>query len=140
MSLVVSDSGPAIVDYVGHGGPGVWGREGFFYPPDTDRLTNAGRPSVYIATSCLSGYFVHPQQEGLGEQLVDATSGGAIAVLTSSALETLHPGQEINAVFLRELYAGSTFGDAAVTAKRDARSPGDSAFMLLFGDPAMRLR
>ena len=135
-------TGPGIVDYVGHGGPEVWGREGLFFPGDADQLTNAGRLSVYVATSCLSAWFVDPARDSLGEALIERPNGGAVAVLSSSGLETLEEGERLNRGFLEAIFGegNPTLGDAAVAAKRAAGGGELSKVMHFFGDPTARLR
>jgi Peptidase family C25 len=135
-------TGPTIVDFVGHGGPEVWGREGFFFLSDARQLTNA-HPSVYVATSCLNAWFFDPDpaHDSLGEALVEQPVGGAVAMLSSSGLETVTDGAALNAEFLRTLMGqGSpTIGEAAAAAQRSVG--GDLArAAILFGDPATRLR
>ena len=136
------DSGPGIVDYIGHGGPEVWGHEAFLGTPDPATLTNGNRLSLYLMTSCLNAWFLDPKTDSLGEAFLEAPNGGAIAVLSSSGLETADDGLQINGAILRALFAqGSpTIGEAEIAAKRAVGGGDLTRATILFGDPASRLR
>jgi hypothetical protein len=135
------DTGPEIVDYVGHGGPEVWS-ESYIDYKQAGQLQNAGRLSLYVMTSCLNAWFLEPKSESLAEALLNAPNGGAIATVSSSGTETLEDGSKINREFLRALFAGDspTIGAAFQAATRAAGGSQLTRISLLFGDPASRLR
>jgi hypothetical protein len=59
---------------------------------DARELNNKGRLPVFVMMTCLNGYFNDPVLNSLGEALLKAEAGGAVAVWASSGM-TLPDGQ-----------------------------------------------
>lgn len=134
------NSGPAIVNFTGHGQMGYWTGGGLFTVSDPAMLTNA-RPSVYIMLSCLNNFGHDAYQDSIGEALLKSEHGAA-AVWGSSGITFSDP-QVVMAQRLYEQYstvAGVRLGDAIRQAKSATYSPDVRRTWLLFGDPTMRLR
>jgi len=65
------NSGPSLVNYIGHGNVNFWGGD---WLDDTDvaTLTNTQRPAFFVLMTCLNGYFVDPYLPSLAESLLSA--------------------------------------------------------------------
>ena len=91
----------------------------------------------------LNGYFQDAGMDSLGESLIKAERGGAVAVWASTGMTMPHHQETMNREFYRLLFNGGravTLGEAAMGAKaaigdRDVRQT-----WVLLGDPTMWLR
>ena len=92
--------------------------------------------------TCLNGYFHDPNSEALGEAMVKASGGGAIAVWTSSGLTEPDKQAVMNQEFIKLLFGGGsiTLGEAAAQAKAAVTDQDIRRTWVLFGDPTTRLR
>lgn len=134
------NSGPAIVNFTGHGQMGYWTGGGLFTVDDPATLTNE-RPSVYIMLSCLNNFWHDANHESIGEALLKSPHA-AVAVWGSSGTTYSDP-QLVMAMDLYSQYgsvAGVRIGDATRQAKIATYSPDVRRTWVLFGDPTMRLR
>ena len=93
--------------------------------------------------TCLNGYFHDPVLDSLGESLMKAERGGAVAVWGSSGM-TLPTDQ---ALLNQELYRllfnrvpGLTIGEAVIRAKGASSDSDVRRTWILLGDPAMKLK
>lgn len=84
------DEGMFWVNFMGHGGGGIWADEGLMQLPDVDRLNNKGMYPFVTSMTCFTGGFENPARPGLAEKLLLAPDKGAIGVLGSSGLGYLH--------------------------------------------------
>ncbi len=135
------NSGPLLVNYMGHGSVGVWG-SGLFDVEDARHLTNGSSLSFFVTMTCLNGYFHDVYSECLGEALLRAEDGGALAVWASSGLTGL-PGQaSMNRELMRLLFNGEplTVGEATRRAKAAVRNRDVRRTWVLLGDPLTSLR
>jgi hypothetical protein len=135
------DAGALLAVYAGHGSVENWSAERLLVSQDAATLNNGPRAPFVIAMTCLNGYFHDVFSVSLGEALLRAGGGGAVAVWTSSALtETI--AQTGPAVALtRSLFeGGTTLGEATIAAQREATFPDVRRTFLLLGDPSMRIR
>jgi hypothetical protein len=131
--------GPMLVNFIGHGSLEIW-RGSILTSDDAENLTNRGLPFFVIMT-CLNGSFQDPYAEPLGEALLKAPQGGAIAVWTSSGL-TEPQGQALMNKELIRLLLGSksiTLGEAVARAKSATGDQDVRKTWILFGDPSQRL-
>jgi hypothetical protein len=128
----------------------LWAQEKTFSVEDVSRLNNRNRLPIVFTVTCLSGLFNHPTATSLGEALLRAGNGGAVAALVPSSAGGL-PDQRFLADGLARSLAelrgqdqknGVTLGEAVRRAQ--ASLPGESAgaremgltFNLL-GDPSL---
>lgn len=139
--LAALNAGAGIVNYAGHGSVDLW-RGDVLTASDTQGLANAGRLSVVTVSTCLNGYFDDPLLACLGEALVKAPGGGAVAVVGSTAITTPTEQEQLSVSFYRELLSspGVTLGEALVRAKASAPSGDARRTLVLLGDPVTRLR
>lgn len=87
-----------LVNYVGHGSVNQW-RANLLTNDDALALGNDHLP-MFVMMTCLNGYFHDPALDSLGESLMKAERGGAVAVWASSGM-TLPADQ---ALLNQELY------------------------------------
>jgi hypothetical protein len=136
------NQGPMIVNYFGHGSVSVWTGAGLLNSDSAGSLTNANHLSVYVMMTCLNGYATDANIDSLGEALLKAQNGGAVAVWASSGFTTPQPQFEMNTEFYRLLFSGQPMrlGDAARNAKAATSDIDVRRTWILLGDPAMRVR
>jgi CSLREA domain-containing protein len=133
--------GQLVVNYLGHGSVNVWTGEGLLRNEDAAALSNADQLPFFVLMTCLNGHFADPALEGLGEVLLKAGRGGALASWGSSGM--IEP--EAQAVMNRELYRllfgdPVTLGEAVRRAKTTVADRDARLTWVLLGDPATRLR
>jgi hypothetical protein len=80
------NAGVALTSYVGHSSYTDWSFSGLFKVADARALTNAGRPTVVVQWGCWNSYYVLPNYNTLGHQLLVAGDRGAAAVLGAATL------------------------------------------------------
>jgi hypothetical protein len=150
--LTALNDGLGLVGYIGHGSLNLWAQEKILAVDDIGRLNNRERLPIALTLTCLSGFFQHPATVSLGESLVRARGGGAVAAIVPSSAAVLDDQRLLAAEIARGLADSQnlTLGDALLTAQR--RLPpfpasdgvsGVREIMLtynLLGDPTLRLR
>lgn len=136
------NSGKRIVNYMGHGSVEVWSGGGLFSNTDAATLSNGGALPVFIVMNCLNGFFHDVYTESLGEALLLAPGGGAVAVWASSGLtgpdEQTAMNQRLIAILTAE--PNLSLGEAVRRAKVDVLDPDVRRTFVLFGDPAMQVK
>jgi Peptidase family C25 len=131
------NDGPALIGFTGHGSVGMWQSGGFFSNDDAASLR---RSSLVLAMTCLNGYFQDVWQESLAESLLRNANGGAIGVWALSTLTESRGQSAATAALVDALKRGATLGEATIAAQR-ATTDGDvRRTLILFGDPAMKMR
>ena len=136
------NSGAALVNYSGHGNVDVWTGAPIFSGSDAMDLTNGNKLPLVIVMDCLNGYFVAPAIDCIGESLMKAPNGGAVASFASSGL-TIPDGQhEMGQRLFQSLYSGQSIalGDATRLAKAATTDIDVRRTWILFGDPTMKIR
>jgi predicted extracellular nuclease len=136
--------GQRIVNYIGHGSIDLW-RGSLLTSADARGLTNGDRLPLFVAMTCMNGYFHDPSLDSLAESLMKAEGGGAIAVWASSGM-TLPGGQSLmNQQLYRLMFdasdaSGKSLGEVTLKAK-SAITDGDvRRTWILFGDPTTSWR
>jgi len=140
--IAAINSGPALVNYSGHGNVDVWTGAPIFSSSNALALTNGNRLPLVIVMDCLNGYFVAPRIDCLSESLMKATGGGSVAGFSSSGL-TIPIGQhEMGQKLFQLLYSGPpmALGDATRQAKLATTDLDVRRTWILFGDPTMKIR
>lgn len=139
-----ANSGQYVVNYTGHGTTGAWRDQNFFWSGDVPNLTNATRPSLVTALTCLNGNFnIASGNESLAEVLTKASNGGAVAVWASTG-ETTPDVQEIMADrFFEQIGIGNLtrLGDLVADAKAQVAGGADVRLSwAILGDPMLKVR
>ena len=141
--LAALNQGPTIVNFFGHGSASIWTSASLLKATDAPSLTNSTSLSLYLMMTCLNGYFIDPSPVGasLGETLLTAPNGGAIATWSSSGL-TVPTDQVVadqQAVKLLLTDPTTTLGDAMLKGKAAIRDLDVRHTWTLLGDPATKL-
>lgn len=79
-----------LVNFMGHGGGGIWADVDLMRLEDVDNLRNKGKYPFITSMTCFTGAFENPQSFGLAQKMLLAPERGAIGVLASSGLGYLH--------------------------------------------------
>jgi hypothetical protein len=145
--LELLNNGQKIVTYAGHGSVDLWSG-GLFTATDALNLHNGTKLPVFVMTSCLNAYFHDVTMDSLGEALMKAERGGAIAVWASSSLtfpqEQALMNQQFYSLLLNNQVGKSggllTLGEASAKAKAAIQDSDIRRSWILLGDPALRLR
>ena len=142
--------GTGLLGYFGHGSVELWAQEKILAVNDVAKLTNREKLPIIFTVTCLSGLFQHPIKPSLGETLVRAKNGGAVAALVPSSAAIL-PDQRVLAQGLAAALGASagtngpkTLGDAVLAAQQSITnaSGGVREVLLTFnllGDPTLPL-
>ncbi len=140
------NEGMGLIGYFGHGSVVLWAQEKIFATEDVAQLTNRDRLPVVFTVTCLSGFFSHPTTPSLGETLLRADNGGAVAALVPSSAAVLSD-QRLLAQNLADALAGDadTLGAAVLQAQAGLPEAmgGVREILLTFnllGDPALQLK
>jgi hypothetical protein len=142
--------GTGLLGYFGHGSVELWAQEKILAVDDVAKLTNREKLPIIFTVTCLSGLFQHPIKPSLGETLVRAKNGGAVAALVPSSAAVL-TDQRVLAQGLAVALGASagmdgpkTLGDAVLAAQQSITnaSGGVREVLLTFnllGDPTLPL-
>ncbi|MFQ5500008.1 MAG: C25 family cysteine peptidase, partial [Candidatus Zixiibacteriota bacterium] len=144
------NNGALLVNYVGHGSPDLWAHEHVFTRAgDLPRLTNSDRLPLIVAASCAIGFYDDPQREGMAEDLLAMSGGGAVAVLSATRLVYAQPNSDFNKAVFDFLFSDDTLTmcEAVYAAKLKRQYKNNSypseeindRAYLFFGDPLMYL-
>ena len=107
-------------------------------PDDAAALTNGAMLPLFVMMDCLNGYFADVYADSLGEALVQAPNGGAVAVWASSGLSNSPIQLDMGRAAYRLLgQAGVTLGEAVRNAKRAVTDPDVKRTWVLLGDPTL---
>ena len=135
------NAGALIVNYMGHGSEDTWGGN-ILVASNADSLTNGLKLPFFMNMTCWNGLFASPYVVSLGEALLKAGNGGAIAVWASSGLTDPDPQHVMNRQMITLLFNGTrpTLGEAAVQAKAATTDMDVRRTWILIGDPLTRLK
>jgi hypothetical protein len=141
----LNKTGAQIVNYVGHGRINGWAAETILENSDIDRMNNPKTPPIFISMTCLDGYWIHPNQPSLIEELV-RSKYGAVAAFSPTGLG-VSTGHDImhQAMYRAILHDRvETLGEAAEAAKLALFQANSDLDLLqtytIFGDPSLRFR
>ncbi len=141
------NNGATLVNYIGHGGGGVWSSSRMMDLEDPEKnLTNISQLPFVISMTCFTGEFDSPTS-CLAEALLRSESGGAIGVIGGTSIGLLDGDHLLNKEIFEVIFNDNTQHIGAIIAEAKTQflinSPGfpDLAEVFtLFGDPATRLR
>lgn len=143
------DEGVGLVGYFGHGSVTIWAKEKIFGVEDVAKLANRDRLPIVFSVTCLSGFFDHPVTPSLGETLLRAGNGGAVAALVPSSAAVLSDQRLLaqglaDALSMRSAETPATLGEIILRAQEELpdASPGVREVLLTFnllGDPSLPL-
>ena len=133
--------GQKVVNYIGHGSTAQW-RGSLLTSGDAAGFTNSNRLSLFIAMTCLNGYFHDTGGETLGESMLKAERGGAVAVWASTGMTDPRSQTLLNQELFRLVFSdgSTTLGEALARAKAAVTDEVVRRTWILLGDPTTRLR
>lgn len=131
------NAGQALLNFLGHGSVEVWSGS-LFDSTAALALTNGTMAPVVLTMTCLNGYFHDVYTNALGKALLNAASGGAVAVWASSGLTDPDPQGLMNQAMVQALYSTpvKTLGQAAAAAKAAVTDIDVRRTWVLLGDPS----
>ncbi len=136
------NAGQLLVNYLGHGSVEVWSGDTLLDDASAAALTNAPRLPIYLTFDCLNGFFHDVYTQSLSEALLLNGQGGAVAIVSSSALTDAQPQARLDRSLVQAIFqnGGTTLGNALVQAKASIKAKDVRRTYLLFGDPLLRLK
>jgi len=134
------NQGALLVNYTGHSSETAW-QGNLLTVDDVPLLTNGLRLPFVSSMTCWTGWFADPYGETLGEALLKAPQGGAIAVWASSGLTEPDGQLVLDREFMRLLFSARkpTIGEATARAKAAVTDLDIRRTWILLGDPTTRL-
>jgi hypothetical protein len=135
--LTAIQSGQKFINYAGHGSINLW-RNNLLTSDDARALTNSQKLPLFVMMTCLNGYFHDPLLDSLGESLMKAENGGAVAVWASTGLTEPEPQALMNQEFFRQFSPTKPIGDAIAKAKYASGNADVQRTWIFFGDPTMK--
>jgi uncharacterized repeat protein (TIGR01451 family) len=134
-------SSPTIVNYIGHGSIESWSNQAVLLSEDMPNLSNSGSTPFYVMMTCLNALFGDVYTTSLGEALLRAPNGGAVAVFASSAMSDPPPQSAMNRELYRVLAANPsiTLGELVARAKAGTTDHDVRTTWMLLGDPTLKL-
>ncbi|MEW6130617.1 MAG: C25 family cysteine peptidase [Acidobacteriota bacterium] len=138
--LAALTTGQRLINYTGHGSLNMW-RGNLLTATEAVNLNQANLP-MFVLMNCLNGYLHDATMDALGEALIKAEPGGAIAVWASSGLTLPESQNRLNQAFYKQLFSNPTkrLGEAAMAAKQAVTDTDVRRTWILLGDPTLRLR
>lgn len=140
------NNGALFMNYFGHSGLDRLATEGLLSTNNISALTNLNKPTIITAMSCVIGRFAVPDYDCLGEHLILATNGGAVAVWSPSGVALNKSSELLGEDFYRTVLAedANILGDAIRESMQDyfARATEKDVlyFYNLLGDPGLLIR
>ncbi|WP_159800478.1 type IX secretion system sortase PorU [Flavobacterium sp. MK4S-17] len=135
--------GALVVNYLGHGGEDGMASERIFEKSDVQRLTNKYKYPLFITATCELTKFDNPYRPTVGEDLYWSTTGGAIAMITTTRSIFISSAFDITKDLPEKLYA---FGLSeyptmaeALRLSKVAIASGSLSLVAFVGDPALKL-
>ena len=140
------NSGTLLVNYIGHGNSNVWAHEHIFRRvEDIPRLTNSDRLPLIFNASCSIGFFDDPTSEGMAEDLLRYSNGGAIGTVSATRQVFSRPNFDFNRQAFIQLFGSRsyTIAEAVFVAKLLRQGIGgtddNDRKYIYIGDPLTRL-
>ncbi len=142
------NQGSILINYIGHGSPGLWADEHIFRKAeDIPRLLNGKRLPLIFTASCSIGFFDDPTVESFGEDLIRNGRRGAVAVISATRAVYSQPNAAFNYLVFDQILGNDSIGigEAMYIAKFLRDGPGDPTptndrLYVLFGDPSQILQ
>lgn len=141
----LNTTGALFVNYIGHAALQRWAGEAVLVNADIGSLTNIARLPVILSMTCLDGYWFYPNLQSLAEEILRASSGGAVATFSPTGLGVSSGHDSLERGFFTAVFADGVqeLGKAALAAKVALYGTQANYDLLdtfeVLGDPALRL-
>ena len=139
------NAGQAVLNFIGHGGGGVYFDSELFLPEDVERLTNKDKYPVVFSMTCFTGSFANPEEQSLAEILLRSPDKGVVAHFGSAGRAYLYGDYFLNNALFQALfdYKMQTVGEVCTYGKIEMVNQTKSYYdhvknYILMGDPATR--
>lgn len=141
------NDGASLVNYIGHGGGGVWSSSRMMDLEDPEKnLTNISQLPFVISMTCFTGEF-DSSSGCLAEALLRSENGGAIAVIGGTSIGLLDGDYLLNKEIFEVIFNDNTQHIGAILAEAKTHFLINFPQFLdlaevftLFGDPATQFR
>ena len=143
------NAGRLLVNYIGHGGPGLWASEALLNNAALSSLVNGPYFPVALPMTCYEGYYISPQSNSsffaLSEQFLRAQGKGWVASWSPAGLGVATGHHFLNEGFLTSLFRDDDprLGPATLAGKLRLYASGGNLELLdtylLLGDPALAI-
>lgn len=138
---------PFLISYFGHGSVNSWGKDQILNPEIISELPSQSALPLIINMTCLSGYYIHPEELSLAEYLLQFPGGGAVSMIAPTSLTTSYNQSSLYQNLALQLQRSENIriGDVLLQtwAAMDRSNPAVFEVMesfILLGDPANRIR
>ena len=101
------NAGLSFFNFFGHGSPFKIADETVLLDTDAGTFTNSDKLAMFVAASCDVGKFNDPQVQSLGERMLLAPNGGAIAVISATELAYAQFNEKLARAFYQGLFTRS---------------------------------
>ncbi len=142
----IFNDGVALLNFIGHGGGGVFFDADLFLLEDIVLLKNARTLPVIFSLTCFIGYFDNPWTPSLGEELLRARDKGCVATFGSAGRAWLYGDYFLNNALFEAMFKNHHrhLGQITTEAKWRMISWTGSYWdhvenYNLLGDPALRI-
>ena len=141
------NDGATLVNYIGHGGGGIWSSSRMLDFEDPEQnLTNISQLPLVLSMTCYTASF-DSSKNSLAEELLRSENGGAIAVIGATSIGLLQGDYLLNREIFDVIFQQYTENIGAILAEAKTQFLINAAGYLdlaevftLFGDPATRLK
>jgi len=143
------NAGRLLVNYVGHGGPGLWASERLLNITQVGQLANAPYYPVVAAMTCYEGYYIQPQADwrlySQAETYLRAAGKGWVASWSPTGLGVATGHDSLDRGFFQAVFLDDErqLGPATLAGKLRLWATGYNLDLLdtylLFGDPALEM-
>lgn len=138
------NNGTLILNYIGHGNPGVWAHESVFERASTIPQLKNEDYFFLTAATCDFGKYDDPEEQSSTEIMLNMENAGAIGAFTAARVVYADKNAQINELFYTNLFSKNgenlpiRIGKAYFWTKQVRTDTNDEKFHLLC-DPTLRL-
>lgn len=139
------NNGTLILNYIGHGNPGVWAHESVFERASTIPQLKNEDYFFLTAATCDFGKYDDPEEQSSTEIMLNMENAGAVGAFTASRVVFANLNAAINELFYSNLFSKNgesnlpiRIGKAYFWTKQVKSGTNDEKFHL-FCDPTLRL-
>ncbi len=139
------DDGTLIFNYTGHGSASQLANEAVLTNEDIDTWTNIDKLPIFVTATCEFSRFDDKDETSAGENIFLSSSGGGIALFSTTRVVYSSYNFAINKSFYKYVFTKNdddeklTFGEIIMNTKNNAGSSVNNLNFTLLGDPGLKL-
>lgn len=135
-------NGAFTINFMGHGSEEQWTDEDVFNIDIIENLTNKNKLPIFVTATCEFGRYDDPSKFSGSERLLLSSTGGAIALLTTSRPVYAFSNFDLNEAFHNSMYKKvngqyQRLGDIIRATKNNGLVGANNRNFTLLGDPMM---